>query len=91
MVSVFVDPHVTDIYDPQPVCQITSVRNSEYSSDAPDPDVQVQGLSVNLRATRLGSGSGRTYTIDVTCANYLGQTSTSSAVVTVPHDSSKDK
>jgi hypothetical protein len=92
MVSVFVDPHVTDVYDPEPVCQITSARNSEYSSEDPDPDVEItQGLTVNLRATRLGSGSGRTYTIELACGNYLGQISTSSAVVTVPHDNSKDK
>jgi len=90
MVSVWVDPHVTDTYDPEPICHITSVTNSEYSSSDPDPDVQITGLrGVNLRATRLGSGTGRTYTINLTCGNYLGQTSTSSVVVTVAHDSSK--
>ena len=39
MISVSVDPHVTDAYDPEPTCRITSVTNSEYSSSDPDPDV----------------------------------------------------
>lgn len=91
MVTVWLDPHVTDAYDPEPICRITSVTNSEYSSSGPDPDVQITHLlSLNLRATRLGYGAGRTYTVNLTCGNYLGQTSTSSVVVTVPHDSSKE-
>jgi len=90
MVSISVDPHVTDAYDPEPTCRITSVTNSEYSASDPDPDVQITHLlSVDLRATRLGNGLGRTYTINLTCGNYLDQTSTSSGVVAVPHDSSK--
>jgi probable HAF family extracellular repeat protein len=91
MISVSVDPHMTDAYDPEPTCRITSVTNSEYSSSDPDPDVQITHLlSVSLRATRFGYGTGRAYTLNLTCNNYLGQTSTSSVVVTVRHDSSKE-
>jgi probable HAF family extracellular repeat protein len=92
LVSVSVDPHVTDAYDPEPFCRITSVTNSEHSSSDPDPDVQITDpLSVNLRAARLGYNTGRTYTIDLTCGNYLGRTSVATVVVSVPHDSSKDQ
>jgi uncharacterized membrane protein len=89
MVSVSVDPHVTDDYDPEPICRISNVINSEAPSSGPDPDVEITAfLSVNLRATRLGSGLGRTYTITLSCTDALRVTSTANVVVTVPHDSS---
>lgn len=88
MVQVIVDPHVTDDYDPQPSCRIARVVNSEAPSSGPDPDVEITSfLSVNLRATRQGTGAGRTYTITVSCTDALNVTSTADVVVTVPHDS----
>jgi hypothetical protein len=44
------------------------------------------GDVLELRAERLGSGSGRTYTIAVTCTDANGSAGTRSATVTVPHD-----
>ncbi|HEV7488191.1 MAG TPA: hypothetical protein VGQ65_21155 [Thermoanaerobaculia bacterium] len=40
---------------------------------------------VNLRAERSGTGSGRIYTITVTCADGGGHTSTKTTQVTVAH------
>jgi len=90
IVSVSVDPHVTDLYDPEPVCQITNVTNSEAPQSGLDPDVEITApLSVNLRAKRLGSNAGRTYTVTLSCTNYFGNASSVSVAVTVPHDNSK--
>lgn len=87
MVMVSVDPHVTDEFDPEPVCRITHVVNSEGPAEGPDPDVSIDYfLSVQLRATRLGSGPGRTYTLELSCSDKLGVTSVTDVVVTVPHD-----
>jgi probable HAF family extracellular repeat protein len=88
MVSVSIDPHVTDEYDPEPICRISQIVNSEGPQSGSDPDVEITYfLSANLRATRLGSGSGRTYTLKLSCTDALGVTSTTDVVVIVPHDS----
>ena len=87
MVQVIIDPHATDNYDPQPFCRITKVVNSEGPASGPDPDVAITSfLSVSLRATRLGSGPGRTYAITVSCTDFLNATTTADVVVTVSHD-----
>jgi hypothetical protein len=39
-----------------------------------------------LRAERLGNGSGRVYTITITCVDPAGNSSQKSVTVTVPHD-----
>jgi transposase len=88
MVAVSVDPHVTDEYDPEPICRISKVVNSEGPASGPDPDIEITyPLSVNLRATRLGSGTGRTYTLTLSCTDALNGTSTADVSVVVPHDS----
>ena len=45
-------------------------------------------LTVQLRAERLGHGSGRTYTITVECTDSFGNAATSNVTVRVPHDQS---
>jgi len=45
----------------------------------------VDAHHVQLRAERLGTGSGRIYTITITCTNAAGSTS-ESVTVLVPHD-----
>jgi len=39
-----------------------------------------------LRASRLGTGNGRVYTINATATDTAGNTSTSVAACVVPHD-----
>ena len=54
-----------------------------------DGDVVVTGGNVTLRAKRLGSDVGRTYTIEATVDDLAGNQATASATCTVPHDQSQ--
>jgi hypothetical protein len=88
MIPVIVEISVTDNVDPAPACLIAQVTNSEAPATGVDPDVQITGSStVSLRASRLGTGPGRTYTITVRCADFSGNVVTADSLVSVPHDS----
>jgi probable HAF family extracellular repeat protein len=90
MVTVTVNIQATDNYDGAPTCGIVSVRNSEGPATGPDPDVQqLNAFTVNLRATRLGTGDGRSYTLVVRCTDFAGNSATVEARVRVPHDMDK--
>jgi hypothetical protein len=67
-------------------CEIASVTSSEPPS--PDqPDWEITGpLQVSLRASRDGTGSGRTYSIEVRCTDQAGNTADGTVAVFVPHD-----
>ncbi|HLX64807.1 MAG TPA: PKD domain-containing protein [Planctomycetota bacterium] len=90
MVSVTVMPNVTDNCDPNPVCKIISVTSNEPDTGNNkkfSPDFNITGnLTVDLRAERAGSGSGRIYTLTIQCTDKSGNSSTSTVDVTVPHD-----
>lgn len=65
-------------------CRIVSVASNEPVSD-PAGDWQITGpLTLDLRAERLGSGSGRVYTITVECGDGAANASTRTVTVTVP-------
>jgi hypothetical protein len=71
-------------------CSISSVTSNEPINGLGDgdtsPDWQViDAHHVNLRAERSGTGSGRIYTITVTCTDGGGHTSTKTTQVTVAH------
>lgn len=90
MVAVRVGVSASDVCDPTPSCHITSVSSNEPENGLGDgdtsPDWQITGpLTVNLRAERSGTGSGRVYTIHVICTDHSGNSSTGSVDVTVPH------
>jgi predicted extracellular nuclease len=54
------------------------------------PDWQViDGRTVQLRAERAGGGSGRIYTVAVTCRDVSGNTATKSTTVNVPKNKGK--
>jgi hypothetical protein len=89
-VTVDVTVDVFDI-DPVAICGINSVASNEpvsglgHGDKAPDwgtPD----GLAVELRAERSGSGVGRLYTLDVVCADSSGNQASVVTTVVVPHD-----
>jgi len=83
MVPVALDVAASDAIDPDPLCRIVAVWSNEPSIR----DWQVTGtLTVLLRADRDGKGSGRVYTIDVSCTDASGNESIGSATVIVPHD-----
>ncbi len=66
-------------------CQIVSVTSTEPAGG--DPDWVITGnLTLSLRATRLGNGPGRTYTITVKCTDGSGNQATRTVTVIVPHD-----
>lgn len=86
MVAVTVSVDATDAGAGLASCLIDSVSSNEGGS-AHEPDVQLTGdLTVDLRAEREGKGSGRVYSIAVTCSDAAGNTSTRTTTASVPHD-----
>jgi Tol biopolymer transport system component len=84
MVPVAITLGVTDNSDPAPVCQITGVVSNEPDGET---DWEVIGpLALDLRAQRFGRGTGRVYTITVTCTNTSELSSSATVNVSVPHD-----
>lgn len=82
MVAVSIDAAAVDLLDPAPTVRIVSVSSNEPvdgdDDGATSLDWEVTGpLSVNLRAERSGTGTGRVYTIvvearDLSCNATLG-------------------
>jgi hypothetical protein len=67
--------------------------SSNEPSDPNNPDVVItpngsSGYVVQLRARRLGSGTGRIYTLNATATDLAGNTVTSTATCSVPHNRS---
>ena len=90
MVRVRLTVTVTDNVTPAPACEVTSVGSSESGDGRGDgrtgADWQVTGpLEVALRAERSGRGSGRIYTLTVTCRDQAGHESHAHAAVLVPY------
>jgi len=87
--TVTVAVEVSDDTDPRPAVKLLSVTCDDACSLAQD----VVGAALNtddrtfqLRATRKGSGSGRTYTISYSATDAAGNKSTKTTAVRVPHD-----
>ncbi len=96
MVPVAVDASVSENCVEAPMCKIISVSSNEpekgLGSGDKAPDWEITGdLTVNLRAERSGAGSGREYTITMECTDAVGNSSTGTVSVTVPHDLGKKK
>ncbi len=73
-----------------PVNCVLSVTSNEPENGTGDGDtapdwIIVDAHHVELRAERAGNGTGRIYTITVTCTDSAGNTSTQAVQVTVPH------
>jgi hypothetical protein len=81
-VSVSVSP--SDACDPNPSCALTQITSNEPLT--PD-DARITGpLTAQLAARRLGTGSGRSYTLTVRCTDASGNGATAAATVSVTHD-----
>ncbi|MFN2400473.1 MAG: hypothetical protein ABR543_17825 [Gemmatimonadaceae bacterium] len=90
-VSVRVALAATDNCTPAPVCAISGVTSNEPVNGLGDgntaPDWLITGaISVLLRAERSGRGTGRVYTIAVSCRDAAGNTANGTTTVLVPHD-----
>jgi hypothetical protein len=69
---------------------VTGTSN-EPSSDPTSPEIVITsngsgGFVVQLQADRLGTGSGRGYTLTATASDMAGNPATAAATCTVPHD-----
>ena len=89
LVPVTVVVVATDNLAPAPVCTVTGVTSNEPQTSREEDDVPndwlITGpLSVSLRAERLGKGTGRVYTIAVSCRDAAGNATTASMTVSVP-------
>ena len=96
MVPVTMGVSVADVCSPsvRSSCRIISVSSNEPVDGLGDgdlaPDWVITGnLTVNLRAERSGTGSGRVYTITVRCTDASWNSSTKTVAVTVPRDQRK--
>jgi hypothetical protein len=86
MVDVTVNYSATDDGG-QPVCKISSVTSNEQLSGS---DYSIADAHhIKLRATRLGGGNGRIYTITIRCTDTSGKSSDKTVNVSVPHDQGK--
>ena len=87
VVRVSVEVGVSDDSDPAPACRITGVTSNETIAGT---GWRMTGpLTVDLLAERSGLGTGRIYTLAVTCTNSSELSSTATVPVTVPHDQRK--
>jgi hypothetical protein len=90
MAAVTIQVDASDICDGGASgCQITAISSNEPIDSSEDgdtaPDWEITGpLTANIRAERSGAGTGRTYTLDVTCTDEQGHATVSSTTVTVP-------
>lgn len=69
--------------------KVTGTSNEP--SDPSNPDIVITpngsgGYVVQLRADRLATGTGRTYTLNATAGDLAGNIATATATCTVPHD-----
>ncbi len=91
LIAVSVTAAVADAVDPAPVTRIVAVASNEAQTGLWDgdigPDWEITGaLTLDLRAERAGSGSGRLYTITVESRDASGNASIRTVAVTVPHN-----
>jgi len=95
MVPVTITTVASDNCGGVPVCSIASASSNEPDNGLGDGnttgDVVVTGANtLLLRAERAGVGSGRVYTIGMSCTDAAGNRSlVSYTTVTVPHDQGK--
>lgn len=90
MVTVIVDVKTFDNCA-EPFSKIISVTSNEPENGLGDgdksPDWKITGnLTVELRAERSGTGSGRNYTLTIQSTDDFGNNSTKTINVTVPHN-----
>jgi uncharacterized protein (TIGR03118 family) len=81
-VPVTINYSVADDCDAAPVCSLSVTNNEDGSNDAQVVDAH----TVDLLASRYGKGSGRIYTVAISCQDKLPLSSSTSVTVTVPHD-----
>jgi uncharacterized protein (TIGR03118 family) len=86
-VPVTVNYSVSDDCDPTPACSlsVTTADSGGGVDKSPNATV-VDEHTVELLASREGGGTGRVYTISISCTDKLPLSSSTTVTVTVPHD-----
>jgi len=85
MIPITVNYSVSDNHDaPGDITTVLTITCNE--TTVPADRVVIDAHHVSLRADRLGSGSGRIYTITITATDTSGNSSSTTVIVTVPHD-----
>jgi hypothetical protein len=92
-VDVSVNVQITDA-DPNVTLELVSVVSTEPDNGLGDGDqsndiVILDNFNFQVRAERSGTGGGRLYLITYRATDACGNTSTTTAIVFVPHDNSK--
>jgi len=92
LVPVAVTVSASDDSGDSPTCSIASVTSSEPDNGGGDGDtsgdiVRTGSLSLQLRAERVGNGTGRVYTVAVACADGSGNESQAVTYVSVSGES----
>ena len=84
MATVSLSVNASDNVTSSPGCAISSVSSNEAGAG----QWEIAGpLELMLQSDRLGSGTGRVYTIAITCVDSAGNVSEpATTTVTVPHD-----
>lgn len=95
-VTVKATVNVPDNADPSPVLTLVSVTSNEPDNglgdgDTPNDIVIVDKFTVQLRAERSGTGTGRIYTFTYKVADACGNVATATATVTVPLNQGQGK
>jgi len=98
-VPISITAIATDICDTAPSCRIVSVTSNEpvlgpgsgntdpdWIIDDPGPKASPAHLGVLLRPERAGGGTGRIYTINVSCGDASGNATGGNTTVTIVHD-----
>jgi hypothetical protein len=95
MVEINATVNVVDVCTAAPVFVLTSITSNEpdngkgdgdTDNDIQEADFGTPDTRFKLRAERVGSGTGRRYTITYTATDGSGNTAIAVAVVTVPHN-----
>lgn len=69
----------------------SGLDNGDQPNDIQNASFGTEDTSLDLRAERSGTGTGRVYTITYTATDKAGNSTTQIATVTVPHDSGEVK
>lgn len=89
MVPLTLSVTARDAFGGTPVCEVTAISSNEPGNGTGDgdtgPDWSIGGgLRFAVRAERAGAGTGRVYTVSVTCRDARGVYTTGSTTVLVP-------
>jgi hypothetical protein len=83
LVPVVIEAQVLDLCDANASARIVAVESNESSGSGTDWEI-TGPLTLNLRARRLGTGTGRTYRVTVEASDASGNTARTTVSIVVP-------